>query len=40
MLVGLAVIIGAIFLWELLGGLGLVAWGLVELIRQLLFGSR
>lgn len=40
MLVGIAVVLGAIFLWELLGGLGLIAWGLVELIRQLLLGSR
>jgi hypothetical protein len=36
MLVGIAVVIGAVFLWEFLEGMGLVAWGLLEVIRQLL----
>ncbi len=36
MLIAIAVLIGAVFLWELLEGLGLVAWGLMELIRQAL----
>ena len=40
MLVGIAVIIGALCLWELIGGVLMVGWGLIELLRQLLFGSR
>lgn len=40
MLVAIAVIVGTIFLWELVVGLGMVGWGVIELIRQLLLGSR
>lgn len=40
MLTGIAIVLATLFLWELVVGLGLVGWGLIELIRQLLFGSR
>ena len=36
MFVAFAVVIGSLFLWELLEGLGVVAWGLFEVIRQVL----
>ena len=35
MLMFLAIIIGAVSLWELLEGIGLVGWGLVEIIKQM-----
>lgn len=38
--VAIAVILGTVFLWELLGGLGLIGWGLIELVRQVLGGPR
>jgi hypothetical protein len=40
MFVALAVVIGSLFLWELLSGGALLGWAVVELVRQLLLGDR
>lgn len=36
MLIIVAVIIGLVCFWELLEGMGLVAWGLIEIARQIM----
>lgn len=36
MIIFLLILLGTAGLWELLEGLGLVGWGLIELLRQLL----
>ena len=35
MFAAFAVVIGTVFLWQLLEGVGLVGWGLFEIIRQM-----
>jgi len=40
MLVGIALLLAGLFLWELLEGLGLVGWGIIEIIRQVVGRGR
>lgn len=40
MITALAIIIGSLFLWELVGGILLAGWGLLDLLRQVLLGDR
>lgn len=39
-LIAVAFVIGAVSLWQVLEGIGLIGWGLFEAVRQAIMGSR